>query len=163
MGLYDMIIVCDSSPLFALAICDKLYLLDRLYDKILLPLTVFRESTVIGKPNAEMIRLWGQDKVVEITDDKLFQAVHFVLDAGEAEAITLYKEKSADALLIDEQKGRKIAEYYNINIIGTLGVLLKAKRASILTEIAPSIRLLRQSKIRISDELYDSILEMAGE
>jgi predicted nucleic acid-binding protein len=41
-----------------------------------------------------MIKVWGQDKVVEITDEKLFQAVHFVLDAGEAEAITLYKEKS---------------------------------------------------------------------
>jgi predicted nucleic acid-binding protein len=158
-----MIIVCDSSPLFALAICDKLDLLDKLYDKILLPLTVFRESTVTGKPYAEMIRVWGQDKVVEITDDKLFQALHFVLDAGEAEAVTLYKEKSADALLIDEQKGRKIAEYYNINIIGTLGILLKAKREGILTEIAPSVLLLRQSKIRISNKLYDSILEMAGE
>jgi predicted nucleic acid-binding protein len=158
-----MIVVCDSSPLFALAICDKLYLLDKLYDKILLPVTVFRESTVIGKPNAEMIRGWGQDKVVEVTDKKLFQAVHFALDAGEAEAITLYQEKSADALLIDEQKGRKIAEYYNINIIGTLGILLKAKREGILAEITPSIRLLRKSKIRISDELYDSILEMAGE
>jgi predicted nucleic acid-binding protein len=123
----------------------------------------FRESTVSGKPYAEMIRAWGQNKVREITDDKLFQAVHFILDAGEAEAITLYKEKSADVLLIDEQKGRKIAEYYNINIIGTLGVLLKAKHAGILAEIAPSIQLLRQSKIRISNALYDSILEMAGE
>jgi predicted nucleic acid-binding protein len=158
-----MIIVCDSSPLFALAICDKLYLLDKLYDKVLLPFTVFNESTVIGKPNAEMIRTWGQDKVVKITDGKLFEALHFALDTGEAEAITLYKEKSADALLIDEQKGRKIAEYYNINIIGTLGILLKAKREGILAEITPSIRLLRKSKIRISDELYDSILELAGE
>jgi predicted nucleic acid-binding protein len=158
-----MIVVCDSSPLFALAICGNLDLVDKLYDKILLPLTVFRESTVIGKPNAEMIKVWGLDKVVEITDDRLFQAVHFVLDAGEAEAITLYKEKSADALLIDEQKGRKIAEYYNINTIGTLGILLKAKREGILVEIAPSIRLLQQSKIRISDELYNNVLQAAGE
>ncbi|GMO30111.1 MAG: DUF3368 domain-containing protein [Termitinemataceae bacterium] len=158
-----MIIVCDSSALFALAICNKLDLLDKLYDKVFLPLAVFHESTIIGKPHAEMINVWGKDKVVKITDDKLFQAVHFVLDTGEAEAITLYKEKSADALLIDEQKGRKIAEYYNINIIGTLGILLKAKHEGIISEISPSVQLLRQSKIRISDELYNTILELAGE
>ncbi|GMO70563.1 MAG: DUF3368 domain-containing protein [Treponemataceae bacterium] len=158
-----MIVVCDSSPLFALVICDKLDLLDKLYDEILLPFTVFRESTITGKPYAEMIRVWGQNKVAKITDDKLFQAVHFILDAGEAEAITLYQEKSADVLLIDEQKGRRIAKHYNINIIGTLGILLKAKHAGILTEIASSVKLLRQSKIRISDELYNSILKIAGE
>jgi predicted nucleic acid-binding protein len=31
-----MIIVCDSSPLFALALCDKLDLLEKLYDVVLL-------------------------------------------------------------------------------------------------------------------------------
>ncbi|GHU50898.1 hypothetical protein FACS1894200_10670 [Spirochaetia bacterium] len=44
-----MIIVCDSSPLFALAICDKLDLLEKLYDTVLLPLAVYRESTIKRK------------------------------------------------------------------------------------------------------------------
>ncbi|MHC6203777.1 DUF3368 domain-containing protein [Breznakiellaceae bacterium SP9] len=158
-----MIIVCDSSPLFALAVCDKLDLLEKLYDTVLLPLAVYRESTITGKPNAEKIAIWAHDKLVEITDTELFKAVNVTLDTGEAEAFTLYKEKFADALLIDELKGRKIARHYNVNIIGTLGILLKSKHDGIISEIKPSVELLQNSKIRISERVYEIALRAARE
>jgi predicted nucleic acid-binding protein len=158
-----MIIVCDSSALFALAICDKLDLLDKLYNTVLIPGAVFRESIIQGKPNAKKIKDWAQNKVVEVTKAQLLNAFNLLLDRGEAEAVTLYKEKSADLLLIDEIKGRKIARYYNVNIIGTLGILLKAKKDGVLSSIKPSIDLLQKSSIRISDDLYKLALDTAVE
>jgi predicted nucleic acid-binding protein len=70
----------------------------------------------------------GQLHLLEKLYTELFRAIRLALHKGEAEAITLYKEKSADFLLIDEKKGRKVAEYYDVKIIGTIGLLLKAKQ-----------------------------------
>jgi predicted nucleic acid-binding protein len=65
--------------------------------------------------------------------------------------------------LIDERKGRKIAQVYNVNIIGTLGLLLKAKQQGLLERVKPDIELLQQSSTRISTELYQRVLGLAGE
>jgi predicted nucleic acid-binding protein len=158
-----MIIVCDSAPLFALAICGQLHVLERLYDEVLIPKAVYQEATVPGKSYADKIAEWAQGKVVEITDTELFRAVKLALHRGEAEAITLYKEKSADFLLIDEKKGRKVAEYYDVKIIGTIGLLLKAKQEGIVPRIKPYVELLQQSTVRIAPALYQRALERAGE
>ncbi|GHV85813.1 nucleic acid-binding protein [Spirochaetia bacterium] len=158
-----MIIVCDSAPLLALAVCGQLDLLEKLYNEVLIPEAVFQEATVSDKPYADTIAEWAQGKIVEITDTEFFLAVKPALHKGEAEAITLYKEKSADFLLIDEKKGRKVAEYYDVKIIGTIGLLLKAKQEGILPRIKPYIELLQQSTIRIAPELYQRALERAGE
>jgi predicted nucleic acid-binding protein len=68
-----MLIVCDSSPLFALAICNQLELLDRLYDEIILPETVYTEISVSGKPKASELAAWGKGKVVSITNKELYR------------------------------------------------------------------------------------------
>jgi predicted nucleic acid-binding protein len=158
-----MIIVCDSAPLLALAVCGQLDLLEKLYDEVLIPEAVYQEATVPGKPYAAEIAEWAQEKVVEITDMELCRAIKLSLHQGEAEAITLYKEKSADFLFIDEKKGRKVAEYYEVKIIGTLGLLLKAKQEGLLLRIKPCVELLQQSTVRISAALYQRALERAGE
>jgi predicted nucleic acid-binding protein len=158
-----MIVVCDSSPLFALAICDKLHLLEQMYDAVLIPEAVYKEVSVSGKLNADKIQAWAHDKVAQIKDDDFIQKLSELLDLGEAEAIMLYREKNADYLLIDEKKGRKIAEFYNVNIIGTLGLLLLAKRRGFLDSVKPCLELLQQSTIRIAPELYQMTLQRAGE
>jgi len=136
-----MIIVCDSSPLFALAICDKLHLLEQMYDTALIPEAVYNEVCVSGKPNADKIQKWAHNKVIQIKEDGFILTLSDLLDKGEAEAIALYKEKNADYLLIDERKGRKIAKYHNVKIIGTLGLLLLAKQNGLLKSIKVSVNL----------------------
>ncbi|AEF82722.1 DUF3368 domain-containing protein [Leadbettera azotonutricia] len=158
-----MIIVCDSAPLFALTVCGHLDLPEKLYDEVLIPEAVYQEAAVPGKPHADKIAEWAQGKVVEITDIELCRSIKLSLHKGEAEAITLYKEKSADLLLIDEKKGRKVAEYYDVKIIGTIGLLLKAKQEGFLPRIKPCIELLQQSTVRITPALYRRALERAGE
>ncbi|MDR0910202.1 MAG: DUF3368 domain-containing protein [Spirochaetaceae bacterium] len=158
-----MIIICDSSPLIALAICNKLAILEKLYGKVVVPRAVYNEIVVRSKPNALELIEWTRDKVVDINDDDLADAINVVLDRGESEAIALYKELNADVLLIDEKAGREYAEGYGVKIIGTLGVLLKAKQSGLVKEIKSDISILKQSTIRISDELYERILGLAGE
>jgi predicted nucleic acid-binding protein len=158
-----MIIVCDSSPVIALALCDQLELLDKLFNDVLIPQEVYNESTKEGKEPTPIIEKWAVGKVVEVIDCQKVNVFNETLDKGESEAIVLYMEKSADYLLIDEKKGRKIAVTNGIKIIGSLGILIMAKRKGLIQSIKPSLDILRPSSTRISDFLYEQALKMTGE
>jgi predicted nucleic acid-binding protein len=158
-----MIIVCDASPLIALSLCNKLDLLDTLFKEVVIPEQVYHEAILEGKPEAGKIAVWAQGKVQRAEKQPLFQAINLSLDVGESEAITLYWEKSADFLLIDERRGRRIAAQNSIKNIGTLGILLLAKEKGLIDMVKPFWDQLWASPIRISNSLYQNILNLAGE
>jgi predicted nucleic acid-binding protein len=158
-----MIIVCDSSPIIALALCKQLELLDKLFNDVLIPLEVYNESTKEGKEPTPVIKKWAVGKVVEVIDRQKVNHFNQTLDKGESEAIALALEKMADYLLIDEKKGRKTASENGIQVIGSLGVLIMGKRKGLLQSIKPSLDILRSSSTRISDFLYEQALKIAGE
>ena len=49
------------------------------------------------------------------------------MDAGEASAIALASELQPSLLIIDDLKGRKLAEQLHLTYTGTLGICLKAR------------------------------------
>ena len=77
--------------------------------------------------------------------------------------MTLYKQLSADLLLIDDQRARTVAEHNQIQCIGALGFLLIAKQKGKLNKVAPHIQKLRSSTLYYGDDLLDRVLELAGE
>jgi predicted nucleic acid-binding protein len=158
-----MIVICDSSPIIALAICNQLDLLDQLFNEVIIPKHVYKELTLPGKLETKKIMAWAESKMIEVKNKNLMNVFNTILDAGESEAMALYWEKEADILLIDEKKGRKIASYNGMKIIGTLGILLLSKQKGLLTAVKPLLDLLQQTNIRISDNLYQKTLELASE
>jgi predicted nucleic acid-binding protein len=97
-------------------------------------------------------------------DSKEVAALQERIGRGEAEAIVLALETRADALLIDEAKGRAIAEARGIRPLGALGLLVQAKRAGHVSNVAPLIdRLEKELAFRVSDRLRRRILDAAGE
>jgi predicted nucleic acid-binding protein len=158
-----MIIVCDCSPLVALALCDQLALLDALFSDVIIPENVYAEATIAEKPESVKIADYAQGKVVKAANPLPVQLRENVLGRGETEAIALYWEKSADYLLVDEDKGRRFAKANGITIIGSLGILLLAKEKNLIPAVKPFIHILRASNIRIAEFLYQSILRLAKE
>ncbi|MDR2897607.1 MAG: DUF3368 domain-containing protein [Spirochaetaceae bacterium] len=158
-----MLIVSDASPLIALAACDKLNVLNELFDRVCIPQAVFDELAVPNKPFAENIITWTKDKVVPAQNRTAITALSLSLDPGESEAISLYWEISADFLLIDEKRGRTIAHRNGIQTIGTVGVLLFAKQQGLIPSVKPLLQTLTHNGFRISDVLYQQILKRAEE
>jgi predicted nucleic acid-binding protein len=157
-----MLIVADSSALIALATCDGLEVLIRVYDDVKVPQAVYDEVIQPGKPQAAALEIFLAGRVVEV------DTTHWVLAAGglgqgEIEAMALYKQVSADALLIDDHRARVIAEHNHINCIGALGVLLLAKQSGVIERIAPYVEALRLSSIHYGEALLDKVLKLAGE
>jgi len=158
-----MLIVSDASPIIALAVCDKLNLLDKLFDRVCIPQAVFDELAVPDKPKSRDIVEWAKDKVIQIKNNAVIAVLSMNLDIGEAEALALYWETTADFLLIDEKRGRIIAHRNGIKTIGTIGILLLSKQKGFITSIKFYLDLLIQNGFHLSEVFYRQILERAGE
>jgi len=158
-----MLIVSDTSPIIALAFCDKLDLLDKLFSRICIPQAVFNELAIPDKPKSHEIIEWAKNKVISAKNRIAISALSLNLDPGESEALSLYWETNADFLLIDEKRGRIIAIRNGIKTIGTLGILLFAKQRGFIALVKPFLDILMKNSFRISDILYHQILEKTGE
>lgn len=106
-----MIVVSDASPLVALSAVGKLDLLPTLYGEVVVPPAVYREAVTdaVGQPGQADRAAATWLRVEALTDRTLLDTFAGKLDAGEAEAIALAVQLSADLLLVDERKARKIA------------------------------------------------------
>ena len=85
------------------------------------------------------------------------------LGRGEAEALTLSKEKNADLILIDEKKARKAARRAGFEVVGVLGLLLAAKNRAMITAVKPFIEELSKQGFRLSKKVTERVLKEAGE
>jgi len=157
-----MILVADSSALIALATCDSLNLLEDIFGKVLVPEAVFAEVTSLDKPQSERLRNYLDGKVRAV-DMQRFIYLDAYADAGETQAMLLYKEVAADYLLIDDKRGRKVAKINQIQTIGSLGVLLQAKRAGLIPSIAPLLAQISATPIFMNADLIKTVLDLAGE
>jgi hypothetical protein len=160
-----MIVVSNAGPLIALARVDQLALLPGLYGTVFIPRAVEQEVTGMGlnRPGAGEVRAASWIQTCDVADQIAVSLLRERLDAGESAAIVLALEKQADMLLIDEAKGRRIAQSKGLAHIGTVGIVVLAKRRGILTAIAPVLEQLMAAGFRMNDDLMRTALKLSGE
>lgn len=164
-----MIVVSDTTPIISLVKAECLDILKTLFGSVCIPSAVFDELIANEKYSYEADQIRKSDFIFtkELKDKKSVRYLQIAakLDLGESEAITLAEEMNADLLLVDELRGRRIAEELGIRITGTIGVLLQAYDENILTaqDIMTCIDKLKECNIRISERLYNLVTEYISE
>lgn len=78
---------------------------------------------------------WVEVKAV-LNRDLLYNYAETV-DIGEASAMALASEIHADLLIIDDAEGRRFAKKLELNITGTVGVILSAKLSGVIPTVIP--------------------------
>lgn len=157
-----MLIIADSSALVALATCSALDILVSLYETVNVPQSVYDEIASPYKPQGMALANFLQGRIVRV-DTRQFVLSAGGLGQGEIEAMALYKLLGADLLLIDDRRARLVAEANQIQCIGTLGVLLQAKRKGLVGEISSYINALSASPLHYQEALLQKVLQLAGE
>lgn len=154
--------VVDASPVIALYAADMLGLLPHLFDPVFVPMAVALELTAAagGSPELEELR-----RLPGVTPD----ATCFVrprrlavLHAGEIATIAIARCRGATAVL-DDLAGRRAARDEGCHVIGTVGILLEARRRSLVGALKPLLDQLIGRGFWLSPQLVEEALRQVGE
>ena len=152
-----MAVVSNSSPLIALARIQRLDLLSAIFESVLIPPAVAREIA----SSISVLPIWLRIQAPTAMRPVSLQRRR--LGDGEWEALALAIELRADWIIFDDLPARRSAETSGLNVIGTLGTLVAAKRAGLLKSIRPELDALLRTSFFLNPKLYDELLRAAGE
>jgi predicted nucleic acid-binding protein len=149
--------VSNASPLIALHQIGRLELIQSLFSEIAVPRAVAREiAPSVGSP-PWWIRVHAAPKAQELALSR------FKLDPGEREAIALALHESTSLIVLDDLSARITAERLGLNVIGTVGLLLQARRRGLIGSFRTELDALMETGFYISRPLYLRVLADAGE
>ena len=127
-------LISNSSPLIHLTRLGKWKYVMRTFPSLLIPTAVRFETIEKGKEEGysdalvlERLEKEGWLKTVKLSIPSSLKTVKELaseLGKGEAEAIALAAENN-ERLIIDDQKGRQVADYYGVETVTTLGLMLE--------------------------------------
>ncbi|MBM4761454.1 DUF3368 domain-containing protein [Bacillus sp. B15-48] len=162
-------VISNSTPIIGLSILGKLHFLSELFDEVYIPHAVYQEVVHSDSP-----RKYGRDELSKLISDGTFQLYHVQNEAlvkklygklheGELEVIVAAKELDLSFVVIDEHAARALAKTFLLQPIGTIGVLILAKKKGKIEEVKPYLDALISHGFHISKNLYQQALVRAGE
>lgn len=159
-------VVSNTGPVIALMEIGKLEILRGLFTRIEIPRAVCEELAA-GYSNAasggKSLELpdWIEVVTPSTEPDPLLARM---LDPGEAAVIHLACGNSNKMILMDEKKGRKIAgDIYHLSVIGTAGLLIKAKSAGLIPSASALIMSMRDNGYWIDDVILNFVRRETNE
>lgn len=161
-----MKVVVNATPLIALAVLERLDLLREMFDEVIVPQSVYEEVTMAGagRPGAALIAQADWLHVVSPSAEPTIEPMILGLDAGEVDVLLLAREIAPDWVLIDERQARRVARAMNLPVKGTLGIILAAVLAGLMSkdEALSSVERLVALGIRISPRWQNWLEEELG-
>lgn len=158
-------LVSNTGPLVALGLVGRLDVLGSLFAEVVVPEEIHQELLWKGASGPGVGAYLQSDfirvHVTSVTPDPLLCAV---LDAGEASVVRAGMELSADWVLIDDRKARRVArEIYGLNVIGTAGLLVLGKNAGFVGNVGPILERMRANGYWIHERIVRAAMQSAGE
>lgn len=154
--------VVNASPVIALARISQLRLLEGLAGSLLLPEAVATE--ILAGPEDDPARAavlsgWASRRSATQIRDSVTE---WGLGAGESAVLALALELRATAVL-DDAVARTAARALGVPLIGTLGVVIRARRRGLVPSASSIIADLRVAGLYLDDEVVRVTLESIGE
>lgn len=151
-----MIVVADASPLNYLLLIDAAHVVEPLFGEVIVPTAVQRELSHLRAPAVVKACIAQPPAWLRIAAPVTLLP-ELDLDAGEAEAISLCLENHADALLIDDRKGRLEAMRRGIKTISTITILETAANRDLIS-LEEAFRRLLKTNFRVAPRLLAEAL-----
>ena len=157
--------IFNASPLILLGKIQQLHLIEILSPDFRIPRTVVSEIGD-GPVDDRTIKWLTQasiaDHIIDTPSTPPFLA-QWDLGAGETAVLSLALTESGTAVILDDLAARKFAQTFGLPLIGTLGLLIRAKNAGLVERIALHIQSLKAVGANLSPAVIKRALELANE
>ncbi len=156
--------VLDASPFIALAKTGLLDLLPKLAPDVLLPAPVIDE--ILAGPAGDPARLaiqggWGRPVAIETVPPAILE---WGLGPGESSVLALSLGHRGHVAILDDAQARMCARSLKIPVLGTLGIVILARRAGLIETASSVVRRLQDAGLYLDAPTVKSALErLVGE
>jgi predicted nucleic acid-binding protein len=156
-------VVCNTSPIISLSKAGLGHLFASLFPKVLTTSKVVEELK--AKEAVDAVSIQEALSTFEILPTPpLDPMLSTILDPGEASVLQLAKEHSISGVILDERRGRRVAmDVFGLEVVGTCGLLLRAKKLSLIAEVQAPLDRIVANGLFVSPRLRLQCLRLAGE
>ena len=157
--------IFNASPLILLGKIRQLDLLEALSPAFRIPRAVVVEIGA-GPPHDPTVNWLRQpslaDHIVDVPPAPSYLA-QWDLGAGETAVLSLALADHGSTVILDDLAASKFAMTFDLPLLGTLGLLIRAKHSGLIMRIEPQIERLQSAGANLSPTVIARALELAGE
>ncbi len=158
------LVIADTSVLQYLYQVGRLHLLHDVLGPVIVPQAVadeLAEGRRIGVAVPDPAQYpW---LTVQTVAGAVLLPLAWDLGRGEREVLALALEQAGALVLLDDALARRAARLLEIPVIGTLGLLLKAKQMGLVPALAPVLDQLDRLNFRVHPDTRRHVLRLAQE
>lgn len=157
--------VFNASPLILLGKLGRLDWLPQLSPGYLIPMAVATE--ISAGPDNDVAKVWivSAEAASHVVADTgaVPSILAWDLGAGETAVLCRVMTHSGTLAVLDDRAARTCAGVFEVPVIGTVGILLKANRQGLLSVVRPDLERLQAVGSLLSAGVIAEALHLAGE
>lgn len=163
--MHKKTIIINTGPLLSLiAGLGKLEILIHLYKNVIVPNEVVKEIEIGGKKGFGIDEFKKAKWLNKINEPIVIsEYLKNSLDIGEASVIQFALNNNIKTVCIDEAVGRRVARLNGLNVTGTIGILIRARKEGYIDSIKNVLDNMQQKGIWLSKELINFACKFSGE
>lgn len=156
--------ILNASPIILLGKADLLKTISPLAKSWIIPKGVVREVEKKRSIEPYLSSLSYNSKVVQESSSTTHPLIAaWDLGQGESEVLTLALEKDGVCVVLDDLQARKCAALFDIPLIGSIGLIILAKRKGLIDLAKPIIERLKAAGLHIDNTMLERIYLRIGE
>lgn len=158
-------LVSDTSLLLYLGRIEHLHLLPTLFEPVFVPEQVALELDVGRLIRRDTVDPRSLDWItlVAVSQNEIEALPPNRLGVGEQTVIAYAVARENLTVGLDDHQARRLAQDLGLPVVGTLGVLLRAKQVRAVSAVQPLLDAMQQEGFRLHPALYVEALRLAGE
>jgi predicted nucleic acid-binding protein len=154
----------NASPIISLSKINRVNLLSKLCDEIIIPQGVADEINQ-GESNDSAV-IWLREAgyaFIQASPKINLRVASWDLGLGESQVLSQAIERADYEAIIDDLAARKAAKILRVPVRGTLAVVVLAKQLGYVVSVREELENLVQVGLRVSPALLQQVLVLAGE
>jgi predicted nucleic acid-binding protein len=154
----------DASPLIHLARTGNLPLLKALSSNLLIPEPVLDELRAKGEGDAVLQDVLATSWLSRVQPPPIPETLlAWDLGKGEASVLAWALSRPGTIAILDDQKARSYAQWHGVPVVGTVGIVLRAKRQGMIPLARPILLDLIARGMYLSKSVAEQALALVGE